>query len=126
MPCLRVFINVYAEKTVLNTFLKEASAMLAKELRKPERWLSMMNPFISSYVTVSCIANQAILWGGQDVPCAQIYLMSLGGLNGNVNSKISSKMASLLEKYFRIPSDHYYIHFIEAEGSMIGYDGATF
>lgn len=86
----------------------------------------MMNSFISSYVTVSCIANQAILWGGQDVPCAQIYLMSLGGLNGNVNSKISSKMASLLEKYFRIPSDHYYIHFIEAEGSMIGYDGATF
>ena len=67
-----------------------------------------------------------MLWGGQDVPCAQIYLMSLGGLNGNVTSKISNKMASLLDKHFRIAPDHYYIHFLDAEGSMIGYEGATF
>lgn len=52
--------------------------------------------------------------------------MSLGGLNENVNSNISKKLAALLKKHFHIESDHYYIHFIEAEGYMIGYDGATF
>ena len=52
--------------------------------------------------------------------------MSLGGLNESVNSNISKKLAALLKKHLQIESDHYYIHFIEAEGYMIGYDGATF
>ena len=37
MPCLRVFTNVDADKSAQNAFLKEASSMVAKELRKPER-----------------------------------------------------------------------------------------
>ena len=78
------------------------------------------------YVTVSVIPNQCMLWGGEDVPCAQLYLMSLGGLNETVTSRISAKVSDLLKKHFKIQSDHYYIHFIDCEGSMIGYDGSTF
>lgn len=83
-------------------------------------------PFIHRYVTVCLVANQCMLWGGEDVPCAQIYLMSLGGLNENVTSRISAKVQKLLEKHLKVSSDHYYIHFIDCEGYMIGYDGATF
>ena len=36
MPCLRVYTNVDMDKTTQVAFLKAASAMLAKELRKPE------------------------------------------------------------------------------------------
>ena len=54
-------------------------------------------------MTVSLIANQCMLWGGEDVPCAQILLMSLGGLDADVNAKIC-----------------------DCEGYMIGYDGMTF
>ncbi|CBK21936.2 uncharacterized protein [Blastocystis hominis] len=49
MPCLRVFTNVDADKSTLNAFLKEASAMVAKELRKPERYdlaMSLYYPLV--------------------------------------------------------------------------------
>ena len=72
------------------------------------------------------IPNQTMLWGGNDVPCAQAYLMSLGGLDQNVNKKISNKLAELLSKHLKITSDLYYLHFIDAEPWMIGYDGETF
>lgn len=36
MPCLRVYTNVDTDKATQVAFLKDASAMLAKELRKPE------------------------------------------------------------------------------------------
>ncbi len=77
-------------------------------------------------MTVSLIANQCMLWGGEDVPCAQILLMSLGGLDADVNAKISGKVQALLTKHFKIASDHYYIQFCDCEGYMIGYDGMTF
>ena len=32
----------------------------------------------------------------------------------------------LLEKHLKIRSDRYYISFVDSEGFMIGYDGATF
>ena len=70
-------------------------------------------------MTVCIVPGQTMLWGGNDVPCAQAYLMSLGGLGTEVNSKISSKLAELT-------SDHYYLHFVDDEGYMIGYDGDTF
>lgn len=72
------------------------------------------------------IPNQCMLWGGKDVPCAQIYLMSLGGLTESVTSRISKEVQTLLEKYCKIPSDRYYIHYIDSEGYLIGYDGSTF
>ena len=78
------------------------------------------------YVTVSIIPSQTMLWGGNDVPCAQAYLMSLGGLSRDVNKKISNKLAELLSTHLKITSDHYYLHFIDAEPWMIGYDGETF
>lgn len=56
-------------------------------------------------MTVSLIANQCMLWGGEDVPCAQILLMSLGGLDADVNAKISGKVQALLTKHFKIASD---------------------
>ena len=62
----------------------------------------------------------------KDVPCAQILLMSLGGLDADVNAKISGKVQALLTKHFKIASDHYYIQFCDCEGYMIGYDGMTF
>ncbi len=67
-----------------------------------------------------------MLWGGEDVPCAQILLMSLGGLDTETNCHISEKIQELLAKHFKIASNHYYIQFCDCEGHMIGYDGMTF
>ncbi len=78
------------------------------------------------YVTVALIPETAMIFGGSDKPCAQAYLLSLGGLSEGVNTKISSKLSALFEKYLSVPSDRYYIHFVDCEGSFIGYDGATF
>jgi hypothetical protein len=36
MPCFRIVTNVDVEKTIQIAFLKDVSAMLAKQLRKPE------------------------------------------------------------------------------------------
>ena len=72
------------------------------------------------------VPNQVMLWGGEDVPCAQIQLVSLGGLSESVNARISAKTQKLLEKHLKIRSDRYYISFVDSEGFMIGYDGATF
>ena len=77
-------------------------------------------------MTVSIIPGQTILWGGEDVPCAQAYLMSLGGLQPLVNCKISYKLSELLKKYMKITPDHYDLHFLDTEGQNIGYDCDTF
>ena len=42
-----------------------------------------------------------MLWGGEDVPCAQILLMSLGGLDTETNCHISEKIQELLAKHGR-------------------------
>ncbi|KAK8794684.1 hypothetical protein WA158_001665 [Blastocystis sp. Blastoise] len=115
MPMLRVFTNAVVDKTFQQDFLKAASKVVATELRKPE-----------SYVTVALIPNTAMLFGASDAPCAQAYLLSLGGLDASVNSKISNKLSKLFEKYLQVPSDRYYIQFVDADGSFIGYDGETF
>lgn len=39
MPCFRVYTNVEADKVTQMGFLKEASSMIAKELRKPEGYI---------------------------------------------------------------------------------------
>lgn len=44
MPCLRVYTNVDTDKATQVAFLKDASAMLAKELRKPEGY-ALLLPF---------------------------------------------------------------------------------
>ena len=43
MPIFRVFTNVDADKVTQVDFLKEASSMLAKELRKPEGYETEFN-----------------------------------------------------------------------------------
>lgn len=42
MPCLRVYTNVDTDKATQVAFLKDASAMLAKELRKPEGYTFLL------------------------------------------------------------------------------------
>lgn len=39
MPCFRVYTNVEVDRPAQIAFLKEASAMVAKELRKPEGYI---------------------------------------------------------------------------------------
>lgn len=47
MPCFRVYTNVDADKPTQMAFLKEASAMVAKELGKPEGFQIYSYPIYS-------------------------------------------------------------------------------
>lgn len=67
-----------------------------------------------------------MVFGGTDSPCAQLHLMSYGGLSGSTNTRLSKGLSECLTKHLNIPIDRYYIEFIDLPGSFIGYAGATF
>lgn len=51
--------------------------------------------------------------------------MANGGLNPEVNAKISNEIAKLLKEYFNINSDRYVIEFYSLNGCDIGCNNGT-
>uniref|UniRef100_A0A7S4C702 L-dopachrome isomerase n=1 Tax=Eutreptiella gymnastica TaxID=73025 RepID=A0A7S4C702_9EUGL len=115
MPTLVVVTNAVADKAKEMEFLKEASAMTAECLGKPE-----------AYVTVRVQTGASLIFGGTDEPAAQCDLFCIGVLSQAVNHKYSAGLAPLLEKYFGIAKTRYYITYAIKERHEIGYNGSTF
>lgn len=69
------------------------------------------------------LCGQTLYYNGDSA--AQILLMANGGLNPEVNAKISNEIAKLLKEYFNINSDRYVIEFYSLNGCDIGCNNGT-
>lgn len=111
MPYLGIQTNV--EVGDKDSFLKDISALVAKELGKPER-----------YVMVS-VENKKMLFGGSGEACAFVELKSIG-LPYSETAGLSRAICDFIKERLKISPDRVYINFVDVRGNMWGWNGSTF
>ncbi|MCD6238339.1 MAG: hypothetical protein J7K51_03265 [Thermotogae bacterium] len=111
MPYLGIQTNV--EVGDKDSFLKDISALVAKELGKPER-----------YVMVS-VENKEMLFGGSGEVCAFVELKSIG-LPSSETAGLSRAICDFIKERLKVPPERVYINFADVRGNMWGWNGSTF
>lgn len=115
MPCLNVSTNVNLEGVDTSAVLADASSTVATIIGKPE-----------AYVMVVLKGSVPMAFGGTQEPAAYGELVSIGGLNPDVNKKLSAGIASILESKLSIPKSRFYLKFHDSKRSDFGWNGSTF
>ncbi|XP_015897413.1 uncharacterized protein LOC107431054 isoform X2 [Ziziphus jujuba] len=115
MPCLNLSVNVSLEGVDTSAILSEATSVVANIIGKPE-----------SYVMVVLKGSVPISFGGSEQPAAYGELVSIGGLNPDVNKKLSAAIASILETKLSVPKSRFFLKFHDSKGSDFGWNGTTF
>ncbi|KAL6905980.1 hypothetical protein ACP4OV_003581 [Aristida adscensionis] len=115
MPCLNVSTNVSLDGVDTSAILAEASKTVAAVIGKPE-----------AYVMIVLKGSVPMAFGGTQEPTAYGELVSIGGLNPDVNKKLSAGIASILESKLSIPKSRFYLKFYDSKRSDFGWNGSTF
>lgn len=65
-------------------------------------------------------------FGGTEQPAAYGELVSIGGLNPDVNKKLSAAVAEILSSKLSVPKSRFFLKFFDSKGSFFGWNGSTF
>ncbi len=114
MPYLKIQSNQELEANKQLVLLKEASALVAARLGKPE-----------SYVMVNMEPSRPMLFAGSDEPTAYLELKSIG-LPESKTKELSQALCQLINSHTGIEQERIYIEFADAPRSMWGWNGSTF
>lgn len=114
MPMLTIQTNVEMDGKAIQNLITRASADVAAELGKPER-----------YVMVALQTRQDMLFAGTDAPLAYLELKSIG-LQESQTQGLSASLAQIVDEHMNIPADRVYIEFSCAPRKMWGWNGGTF
>ncbi|KAM7265312.1 hypothetical protein ACFE04_002995 [Oxalis oulophora] len=106
MPCLNISTNVNLEKEGVDTssILAEATSTVAKLIGKPE-----------AYVMIVLKGSVPMAFGGTEQPAAYAELVSIGGLNPDVNKKLSAAIAAILETKLSVPKSRFFLKFYDTK-----------
>ncbi|XP_024973970.1 macrophage migration inhibitory factor homolog [Cynara cardunculus var. scolymus] len=115
MPCLNLSTNVNLEGVDTSSILSEATSTVAKLIGKPE-----------AYVMIVLKGSVPMAFGGTEQPAAYGELVSIGGLNAEVNKKLSAAVADILSTKLSVPKSRFFLKFFDAKGSFFGWNGSTF
>ncbi|KAF1761946.1 hypothetical protein GCK72_010205 [Caenorhabditis remanei] len=116
MPILSVSVNVTLSAEKNTELLKELSNVVGKLLGKPEK-----------YMCIHINTDQSISFAGTTQPAGFAILKSIGGVGtSKQNNAISNKLFPLFKEYLGIPSDRFYIEFVNIGAADIAFDGQTF
>ncbi len=111
MPFCGLQTNVKIEKK--EDFAKSLSAMIAKELSKPE-----------AYVMVA-VEERNMVFAGNTEPCAFVDLRSIG-LSDSQTPGLSKAICDFLERNLKIDPSRVYVNFTNVVGKMWGWNSSTF
>jgi phenylpyruvate tautomerase len=114
MPFLRIQTNQPLRDTEARSLATRASAVVAEQLGKPER-----------YVMISVESNPAMLFAGTDAPLAYLELKSIG-LPESTTTETSRALCGMLTSATGIEPDRIYIEFSDAPRKMWGWNNGTF
>jgi phenylpyruvate tautomerase len=116
MPLLQIQTSArLAEATAPAGLLKDLSALLARELGKPE-----------SYVMLSFERDAELLFGGSAEPACFAALKNIGTFTPAQTEKLSALLCAKLSEALGVAPNRIYIEFIDAKPHLWGYDGGTF
>jgi len=114
MPHLKIDTNVPRGKVPAG-LEKELCKVIADSLGKP-----------LNYCVVTINPDQIMSFGGDDQPCGQAILMSIGQLGVAENKKHAKAIFEKVQSSLGIAHTKMYIHFQDAKSSEVGYNGTTF
>ena len=114
MPYLAITTNVPLEADAAGALLRESSALLARALGKPER-----------YVMVSLQANTPMLFAGEPASTAHLDLRSIG-LDESATPALSDQLCALMQRTLSISPDRVFIIFAAVPRALWGWNGRTF
>ncbi|CAL0306256.1 unnamed protein product [Lupinus luteus] len=104
MPCLNISTNVTLDGVDTSSILSEATSTVAKVIGKPE-----------AYVMIVLKGSVPVSFGGTEQPAAYGELVSIGGLNPDVNKKLSAEIASILETKLSVPKSRFFLKFYDSK-----------
>ncbi|XP_050944151.1 uncharacterized protein LOC103502167 isoform X1 [Cucumis melo] len=107
MPCLNISTNVSLEGIDTSSVLSEASSTVAKIIGKPE-----------NYVMIVLKGSVPMSFGGNEQPAAYGELVSIGGLNPDVNKKLSGAIATILETKLSVPKSRFFLKFYDTKARI--------
>ncbi|KAK4801016.1 hypothetical protein SAY86_021503 [Trapa natans] len=108
MPCLNISTNVSLDGVDTSAILSEATSSVAKIIGKPE-----------AYVMIVLKGSVPIAFGGTEQPAAFGELVSIGGLGGDVNKKLSAAIAAILETKLSVPKSRFFLKFYDTKASQL-------
>ncbi len=114
MPYLKIQTNLPISKKAERSVLQDASALVAKELGKPEE-----------FVMVALQPNTPMVFAGTDDPVAFLELKSIG-LPADKTKRLSHTLCDLINRHLGIRPERVYVKFIDVLHSMWGWKGDTF
>jgi len=114
MPYLKIQTNLPLSGKAERTVLKIASALVAKELNKPE-----------DFTMIALQPDTPMLFAGNDDPVAFLELKAIG-LPAKKTKRLSEVLCQLIEDHLGIPPSRVYVKFIDVRRGMWGWKGDTF
>ncbi len=114
MPYLKIQTNLPLSKKAERSVLQDASALVAKELGKPEE-----------FVMVALQPDTPMVFAGTDDPVAFLELKSIG-LPADKTKRLSRTLCDLINRHLGIRPERVYVKFIDVLHSMWGWKGDTF
>ncbi len=114
MPYLKIQTNLPLSKKAERSVLQDASALVAKELGKPEE-----------FVMVALQPDTPMMFAGSDDPVAFLELKSIG-LPADKTKRLSRTLCDLINRHLGIRPERVYVKFIDVLHSMWGWKGDTF
>ena len=114
MPLLKLETTVAISEENRKPLLAALSKTIALAVGKPE-----------NYVMVTC-SHSTILMSGKNGDAAFVDIRSIGGLNDNVNRKLSQQVCQLLKDSLGVAPDRVYLNFTNLEAGNWGWNGDTF
>jgi phenylpyruvate tautomerase len=114
MPYLKLSSNVRIEAEQNTLLIRELSAIVARETRKPERFVMIT------------IEHQAyMLFAGDAQPLAYLECKSIG-LGEQQAQHLSAALCALLHERLGIAAERVYIEFSNCPAAFWGWNGDTF
>lgn len=114
MPYLKIQTNLPLSEKAEETVMKSASALVARELEKPE-----------SFVMIALQADTPMLFAGTDEPVAFLELKSVG-LPARKTKALSQVLCELVGQHLGIAKERVYVKFIDVNRGMWGWKGDVF
>ena len=114
MPYLKIQSNLPLLKKAERSILKDASALVAQELGKPEE-----------FVMIAVQPDTPMLFSGTDDPVAFLELKSIG-LPVKKTKQLSKALCGLINQHLGIRPERVYVKFIDVRRGMWGWKGDTF
>ena len=114
MPLLRLETTVALADDRRKSLLASLSKILADTTGKPEQYVM---------VTVS---QSAMLMSGSPGDAAFVDVRGIGGLDGDVNRKLSQKICNALNEALGVPPNRIYLNFTDMDAANWGWNGNTF